>query len=74
MMARNVALVRTLTLWQVLREGRQWTLVELAERFSVTTRTIRRDLDVLESVGVPICHEDGASRIPGTWWSMGKQP
>ena len=48
---RSVTLIRTLSLLRALQEGREWTLYELAARFGVTTRTIRRDLAVLESVG-----------------------
>lgn len=69
-MPRNIALKRTLTLWSTLRDGRQWTLNELSEKFGVTTRTVRRDIEALEDVGAAICHDPGTSQIPGTWWVL----
>ena len=61
---RSDALVRVLTLRDTLASGRRWTLPQLADRFSVTTRTIRRDLAALEQAGVPVCSELVA-RTPG---------
>lgn len=68
---RNRSLIRALSLKQTLDGGQRWTLRNLADRFSVSTRTIRRDLAALEDAGVPLCHE---THIPGNiyehglWW------
>lgn len=48
---RSATVIRTLSLLRVLQTGHGLTLYELAQRFGVTVRTIRRDLAVLESVG-----------------------
>lgn len=49
---RGKALKRVLHLIRLLETAtRQYTLLELADRLSVTTRTIRRDLAILEEVG-----------------------
>lgn len=70
---RNTALVRVLMLKATLESGRHWTLQQLAERFNVTTRTVRRDLAALEEAGVPICQarsEQGNHAEPGRWWVL----
>ena len=69
---RNRALVRVLMLKAMLEQGK-WTLYELAAIFSVTKRTVRRDLAALEEAGVPICQarsEQGNHAEPGRWWSL----
>lgn len=48
---RSATLIRTLSLLRVLEQGRSFTLYELAQRFGVTTRTIRRDFQALEAAG-----------------------
>ena len=48
---RNVTLVRVLSLLRVLQDGHEWTLLSLADRFGVTTRTIRRDFQALDAAG-----------------------
>lgn len=48
----------TATLTQ-LQTKRLLTAAELAQRFSVSTRTIYRDMKALEQAGVPIVTEDG---------------
>ena len=65
-MARHVALLRTLALWKQLQGGKR-TLYDLEEMFNVDTRTIRRDIEVLRKIGVPIRHERG--RRLGKWWA-----
>ena len=45
---------RALRLLSVLQSGRQWPAAELAERFEVTERTIRRDVDRLRELGYPV--------------------
>ena len=42
-----------------LQTKRLVTAVELAKRFSVSERTIYRDIRALEAAGVPICTEEG---------------
>jgi predicted DNA-binding transcriptional regulator YafY len=62
-LARGVGILRT------LEGGGRWTLYALAERFSVHPRTIRRDLEALESAGVPLTNEGGPGRgNRGEWW------
>lgn len=59
------ALVRALALRDTLASGRRWTLAQLADRFSVTTRTVRRDLAALKTAGVPVCSEQQARWLHG---------
>jgi predicted DNA-binding transcriptional regulator YafY len=49
---RNVTLIRVLTLVRLLREPH--TIPVLAEHLGVCTRTVRRDLELLEVVKVPL--------------------
>ncbi len=52
---RCEGLRRALALWQRLQGLRYApSLAELADQFNVTTRTIRRDLELLESVGLDV--------------------
>lgn len=47
------ALLRVLRLYRILNEtGKAWTWRELAVALRVTTRTIRRDVDVLHAAGL----------------------
>jgi predicted DNA-binding transcriptional regulator YafY len=45
---------RLLALLSLLQEHREWTGQELAERLDVGSRTIRRDVDKLRSLGYPV--------------------
>lgn len=45
---------RVLRLLSALQNRRQWPAAELAERFGVTERTIRRDVDRLRELGYPV--------------------
>jgi DeoR/GlpR family transcriptional regulator of sugar metabolism len=72
---RNGSLLRVLRLLRLLEQRGRWTLDQLAVRFDVTTRTVRRDLEALEAAGYAIGHEErgesplGAlDRWRGTWW------
>lgn len=56
---RNEQLVRVLRLVSELLDRNGLDLYELAERHETTTRTIRRDLEALESVGVPLLRRLG---------------
>lgn len=51
MVETSARLLRLLSLFQ---GRRYWTGAELAERLEVTTRTLRRDVDKLRSLGYPI--------------------
>jgi predicted DNA-binding transcriptional regulator YafY len=56
-MGRNSELIRQWTVLQHLAAGRGSTIPKLANELGVTTRTIRRDLDALQTVGFPIYDE-----------------
>src|SRR5438045_9443618 len=47
----SARLLRVLTLLQIRRD---WSGQELADRLSVTTRTVRRDLEKLRALGYPV--------------------
>jgi predicted DNA-binding transcriptional regulator YafY len=46
--------VRLLRLLSLLQTRRHWSATELAERLSVTTRTVRRDVERLRELGYPV--------------------
>jgi predicted DNA-binding transcriptional regulator YafY len=50
---------RLLELLRLLQGRRSWAGGELAERLEVTTRTLRRDIDKLRSIGYPIDSTSG---------------
>lgn len=66
---RNQSLIRVLSIQRVFEQGGRVTLNALAERFGVSTRTVRRDLSALEASGVPLTseHEPGQGHR-GEWW------
>ncbi|MFW0787470.1 YafY family protein [Gordonia sp. CPCC 206044] len=45
---------RLLALLTLLQARREWSGAELAERLSITTRTVRRDVDKLRELGYPV--------------------
>ncbi|MDX3224818.1 helix-turn-helix transcriptional regulator [Streptomyces sp. ME19-01-6] len=45
---------RLLRLLSLLQTRREWTGAELAKRFGVSTRTVRRDVDRLRELGYPV--------------------
>ena len=51
---------RVLTLLGLLQQRRVWTGPELAERMGVTTRTVRRDVERLRTLGYPVHAGQGA--------------
>ena len=51
---RNTAARRLFSLLDVLSDGHIHEMHALAQRLSVTTRTIRRDVDVLVDCGFPV--------------------
>jgi len=52
---------RLLEIRTILLNKRTVTASELAERFSVSTRTIYRDIDVLSASGVPVYATQGTN-------------
>lgn len=52
-------LSRLVALLTLLQTKRMLTATELAERFSVSTRTIYRDIRTLESAGIPVVTQEG---------------
>jgi predicted DNA-binding transcriptional regulator YafY len=52
---------RQLGIVTVLLRNRRATARELADRFGVSTRTIRRDIDSICRAGIPLCTIQGAS-------------
>lgn len=57
--SRNEQLVRMLELIADLSQRDGCDLYALAERHGTTTRTIRRDLDALAAVGIPLKRQAG---------------
>jgi predicted DNA-binding transcriptional regulator YafY len=58
---------RVLQLLGLLQARRVWTGQELAERLSVTTRSVRRDIERLRDLGYPV----GASKGQGGGYRLG---
>ncbi|MDT5224689.1 MAG: hypothetical protein QOG19_2096 [Mycobacterium sp.] len=58
---------RVLQLLGLLQARRVWTGEELAERLSVTTRSVRRDIERLRELGYPV----GASKGQGGGYRLG---
>ena len=66
---RGAAIVRAIAILRRLERGARVRLAPLAEEFNVTERTIRRDIEALESAGVPITTKGGENRWrSGVWW------
>jgi predicted DNA-binding transcriptional regulator YafY len=59
---RNAQLVRTLSVLRDLDRLGGVDLYELAERYGTTVRTIRRDLEALQEVGLPLVEEQDGKR------------
>lgn len=66
---RNGQLTRVLCLYQTLNAERR-TLRSLAREFSVTTRTVRRDLEALADAGIAVCksRDSDDEAIERVWW------
>lgn len=65
---RGDALLRVLRMTETLRRGRR-SVDELAAAFKVTTRTVRRDLEVLSVAGVPVrSTKDAPAGRTAYWW------
>src|SRR5262245_24816831 len=56
-MPRNAEVIRQWTILRDLESSRRATIDDLAARTSVTTRTIRRDLEALQEAGFPLYDE-----------------
>ena len=56
-MPRNAEVIRQWSILRDLESSRRVTIDELADRTGVTTRTIRRDLEALQSAGFPLYDE-----------------
>ncbi|MBT2422121.1 WYL domain-containing protein [Streptomyces sp. ISL-22] len=60
---------RMLRLLSLLQTRREWSGADLAERLSVTVRTVRRDIDRLRELGYPVDsargHAGGYRLVPG---------
>jgi proteasome accessory factor B len=56
-MPRNAEVIRQWTILRELEAARRLTIDEMAEQTGVTTRTIRRDLEALQSAGFPLFDE-----------------
>jgi proteasome accessory factor B len=56
-MPRNAEVIRQWTILRDLESSRRLTIDDLASRTGVTTRTIRRDLEALQSAGFPLYDE-----------------
>jgi predicted DNA-binding transcriptional regulator YafY len=54
---RNAEVIRQWSILRDLESSRRVTIDELAKRTGVTTRTIRRDLEALQSAGFPLFDE-----------------
>ncbi len=73
---RGRAFVRLFVALQAMQRSRIGvTLEQLAEECGVTTRTVRRDLEVLQEVGIPLVDEFGQGadvRPVRRWRVMGR--
>ena len=70
-MPRNAEVIRQWTVLRELEASRRETIASLARKTQVTTRTIRRDLDALQTAGFPIYDEliDGKR-----FWKLDTRP
>lgn len=66
-MPRNAEVIRQWTILRELEASRRLTIDEMAERTAVTTRTIRRDLEALQSAGFPLFDETHDGR---KYWTL----
>lgn len=62
MLETSLRLLRLLSLLQIRRD---WTGTELAQRFGVTTRTVRNDIGRLRELGYPVEAKVGVAGATG---------
>ena len=67
---RNVQLIRTLSIIRDLDRSDGVDLYELSERYGTNVRTIRRDLEGLQAVGLPLAEQDGESDTRRKRWRV----
>jgi predicted DNA-binding transcriptional regulator YafY len=68
MRGRLVGLTRALTIWRLMHDGGRYTLRQLADRFNVCPRTIRRDLYALEDAGIRLACDEPVGGTESHWW------
>lgn len=66
-MPRNAEVIRQWSILKELEASRRVTIDDLAERTGVTTRTIRRDLEALQTAGFPLFDETHDGR---KFWTL----
>jgi predicted DNA-binding transcriptional regulator YafY len=66
-MPRNAEVIRQWSLLRDLEASRRLTIDEMAARTGVTTRTIRRDLEALQSAGFPLYDESHEGK---KYWTL----
>jgi len=64
---RNVQLLRLLQIIRDLDRLGGIDIYELAERYGTSVRTIRRDLDALQTAGLPVIEESSSGSRRKTW-------
>lgn len=64
---RSDSLVRALRLLRELEGGKRVKLNDVARRYAVNYRTIRRDFEALSAAGYPVCNADSGGEW-GEWW------
>ncbi|MAG70483.1 MAG: hypothetical protein CL471_09370 [Acidobacteria bacterium] len=68
---RNAEVIRQLSVLRELEASRRGTIDGLAQKMAVTTRTIRRDLEALQTAGFPIYDE----QVDGKrFWKLDTRP
>ena len=66
-MPRNAEVIRQWSILKELEASRRVTIDDLAQKTGVTTRTIRRDLEALQSAGFPLYDETHDGR---KYWTL----
>lgn len=66
-MPRNAEVIRQWTILRELEASRRLTIDDMARKTGVTTRTIRRDLEALQSAGFPLFDESHDGR---KYWTL----
>jgi predicted DNA-binding transcriptional regulator YafY len=66
-MPRNAEVIRQWTILRELEAARRLTIDDMAQLTGVTTRTIRRDLEALQSAGFPLFDETYENR---KYWTL----